>query len=510
MQSGVSPQFPFSLNFRGLFISLSILLLVGLPFLAGQTEQQSAYAQDDGTPTSIPRIQRLDYFRPTLRDSFQDDIRNYLNAPLYTGNMTISFTQDEAVILGELAIEYTHQHQPVSEIVLRLYPNLPSYGGSMVVSYAQIDLHEVQPQLDATGSVMTLSLNAPIMTNQTVQIYLQFRATVTNTTALYAQYSYRLNTLALPNFFPLLSVYDDVEGWWQNTNHPQGDAVYSETSFFDMTITAPSDWVLITTGIGVDSQRNANNTRTTRYLAGLVRDFAIMGSPDYQTLSGSQDGVAIDIHYLSGGVTAAQQALIYAEDAVQVYSTLFGAYPYTELDIVETYTTAGGIEYPGLIVVASDSWNATDPYLEVVTAHEVAHQWWYSLVGNDQTRYPWLDESLTQYSLGLYYGNVYGIESQINAFAGYEQTWRNSRDMPIGLSPSNYSNTTYWTIVYNKGALFFDRLSTDFGEVAFIEALSNYFNIYRYEIVTPIDLQTVLENSLGADLDAYFAEWVFK
>ena len=511
MQSGVSPQFPFSHVFRWLFISMLISLLAGLPVLNSLLDNPPVYAQDDSTPTPIPHLQRLDYFRPTLREPFQDDMRNYLNAPLYTGNMTITFTERTAVILGDLTVEYTNQQAAsLSEIVFRLYPNLPSYGGTMAITYAQVDLIAVSPQLDNTQSVLTLSIPTQVLPNQTIQIYLHFRATVPNTAHLYAQYIYQHDTLALPNFFPLLSIYDENEGWWQNTTHSQGDAVFSETSFFDMTITAPTDWVLITTGVSVNSHLNANQTRTTRYLAGLVRDFAIMGSPDYHTVSGIQNDVGIDVHYLSGGETAAQQSLKYAEDAVQVYTSLFGDYPYTELDIVETHTTAGGIEYPGLIVVASDSWNATDAYLEVVTVHEVAHQWWYSLIGNDQTRYPWLDESLTQYSLGLYYGDVYGVEAQINTFANYEQTWRNSADMPVGLSSADYSSTTYWSIVYNKGPLFFARLSADFGHDIFINALNHYFTTHRYGIVTPADLQASLENSLDTNLDTYFAEWVFE
>jgi aminopeptidase N len=52
-----------------------------------------------------------------------------------------------------------------------------------------------------------------------------------------------------------------------------------------------------------------------------------------------------------------------------------------------------GIEYPNLIFEGSAG-------LARVTTHEVAHQWFYSLVGNDQARDPWLDEVLATYAAG--------------------------------------------------------------------------------------------------------------
>lgn len=511
MQSEVSPQFPFSLIFRRLFISLLIGLLVISPVVISLTTPSiSVYAQDDSTPTPVPHLQRLDYFRPTLREPFQNDIRFHLDAPLYTGNINLILRDESAIILGDLAIEYTNQSgDNLDEIVFRLYPNLPTYGGQLTVTYVQVDLQPIEVVLDESETVLTVALPGALAPQQSMRIQLQFQSIVPTSEHLYNQYIYIHDTLALANFFPLLSVYDeDTQTWWENTNHPWGDAVFSETSFFDFNITAPANWTLITTGINIATRLNADQTRTTRYLASLVRDFVIMGSPDYHTLSGSQAGVGIDVHYLSGGEMAAQQSLQYAMDAVQLYSAIFGQYPYTELDIVETHTTAGGIEYPGLIVVTNQTWNAVDSYLEIVTVHEVAHQWWYGLVGNDQTRYPWLDESLTQYSLGLYYGYVYGIEAQINTFAGYERTWRDSEDIPIGFAPSSYEGDSYWTIIYNKGPLFFTHLAAEFGQENLLSALSSYFRAFKYDVATPADLKLSLEINLDASLDEYFAEWV--
>ena len=78
----------------------------------------------------------------------------------------------------------------------------------------------------------------------------------------------------------------------------------------------------------------------------------------------------------------------------------------------------------------------------------------------------------------------------------------------IGEPATNYSEDAYYYIIYQKGPLFFATLADLYGEAELLAALSEYYDTYRYGIVTPDDLQQSLEASLGEDLDAIFAEWV--
>jgi len=82
----------------------------------------------------------------------------------------------------------------------------------------------------------------------------------------------------------------------------------------------------------------------------------------------------------------------------------FGSYGAPELDIVQTPTIdAAGMEYPEIVFVemtdssaGADSW----PKTAALTAHEIAHQWFYSLVGDNQWREPFLDESFATFVSG--------------------------------------------------------------------------------------------------------------
>lgn len=453
-------------------------------------------------------------FGPAMQPEFQSDIAAFPNIPQITLSATLTISEQEATVAGQLQVLYTNASpDSLNEMVFRLYPNYPSFGGQTKVSNVQVNGRPVTPQLDTGSTIVSVPLLTPLATGEQASVSMDFSSTVfANRSVLYAQYSYLAGNLALPNFFPLLSVYETGVGWWRNVAHPQGDAVYSPTANFEVTLTAPDNWILITSGTRIDSTTHADQTQTTHYVAPLMRDFALMASPRYETISGEQDGIIIDVHYFSGGDDAAREALRFAVDSVRIFNAHFGEYPFAELDIVETYTSAGGIEYPGLVVVQSGSWRVGDSYLEIVVAHEVAHQWWYSLIGNDQTRDPWLDESLAQYSTALYYGDVYGINAQESFLDSLEGSWLNYRlnydDMVIGLAPSDYSDSAYFSIVYAKGPLFFELLAATYGQDALLQALHDYFAAYRYQIATPSRLQTSLEASLGQDLDSLFMEWV--
>lgn len=485
-----------------LVVSLFLCMASGtFSFGAGQAQE--------GTGTD-----RLAYFGDTMRPDFRQDIVDFSNAPLYTLNAQLVMDAEKTLINGQLTVEYTNQSPDnLNDIVFRLYPNLDSFAGETTVSTIMVDGAPTVPTFDDTSSIMTVRLPATLPSSATVSLSMGFQTIAyANVAQLYSQFSYLNGALALPDFIPLLSVYETGVGWWQNISHPQGDAVYSETSFFDVTLTAPSELVIITSGIQVERQENGDGTDTHHYLAALMRDFALMASTRYESISDTEGDVLVDVHYLAGDEDGALAVLDYAKDAIRIYTALFGPYPYAELDIVETYTTAGGIEYPGLIVIQDDAWREIELYLEIVTAHEVAHQWWYSIIGNDQTRNPWLDESLAQYSTALYFGNVYGPDVQASVFEQYTNDWQGfiqeQNDQPIGLPVATYPMEAYFPIVYEKGPLFFATLAEMFGEDAVLAALSDYFLTYRYRIVTSADLQASLEFSLGRDLDALFLEWV--
>ncbi len=212
-------------------------------------------------------------------------------------------------------------------------------------------------------------------------------------------------------------------------------------------------------------------------------------------------------------------ALNFAVDAIQSFNNWFGAYPYHEFDIVSTPLQALGIEYPGIVGISLELYD-TDAevlglpvpvILESVVAHEVAHQWFYNMVGNDQVDEPWLDEALAQYATYIYYVDTYG---EANAF-GYRNSWEERwgrvemADIPIGLPVADYGDKEYGAIVYGRGPMVVADLGNVMGSTAFAEFLEDYVRTHKWKIATSDSFKKLVEKHCQCDLTEQFENWIY-
>jgi aminopeptidase N len=222
--------------------------------------------------------------------------------------------------------------------------------------------------------------------------------------------------------------------------------------------------------------------------------------------------VVVNSYFYPGDEAGGEKALQVAIDALSAFTDLFGPYTYTELDVVQTPNYLGGMEYSGLVVL-EDSLYPSVVGVEWLTAHEVAHQWWFAMVGNDQVDDPWLDEALTQYSTLLYYEEVYGPErAEAIRYSQFEQVneslIQRGRNLPIGMAADEYSSGLYWEIVYDKGALYFHNLREAVGDEVFFDIMRTYYRRHKYEIATPESFLDTVEDVSGDRYEELFEEWV--
>ena len=150
-------------------------------------------------------------------------------------------------------------------------------------------------------------------------------------------------------------------------------------------------------------------------------------------------------------------------------------------------------------------------YMESTVAHEVGHQWFYNLVGDDQLDDPWIDESLTQFATLQYYTDEYGASGANGFRASLEGRWASvgNANIPIGLPVAEYQETEYSAIVYGRGPLFFIALKDVMGADIFDTFLMDYTETFSWDIATPEALQALAEKHCACDLDSIFNEWVY-
>jgi aminopeptidase N len=381
----------------------------------------------------------------------------------------------------------------------------------MVVTDVLLSGRVITPTFELERTALRLPLTPTLGVGEAITLAMDFVVDVPTTGYTgHGLFAYRRGVMALPNVYPLIPVYDD-EGWNVDLAPAHADDVYADVAAYDVQITAPATLRLVASGT-CESQRVGEDKTTWTCEAAPMRDFVLILGENFQYSNRVARGVVINSYFYTGHEAGGEKALQVAVDALNAFTELFGPYPYTELDVVETPNYLGGMEYPGLVVVEDNLYPGVVG-VEWLTAHEVAHQWWFALVGSDQLDEPWLDEALTQYSTSLYYEQVYGAERAENIrYSEFKQVRQNlirrGRDLPIGLEAQEYPAELYWEVVYDKGALYFHTLREEVGDEAFFDILRTYYRRHRYDIATPQSFLAVVESVTGDSHRDLFDEWV--
>ncbi len=458
--------------------------------------------------------------RRAMLPQFADDVElvAQTGASRYHLDISLDMPDDDSgqvpVLSGIVNIRYTNTEQePLSEIYFRLYPNLPSYGGEMTVQMMQVDDVPVEPTLASENTALRVPLATPLQPNDSLALTLTYQTTIPRQPREgYNVFSYTDGTLALAGLYPAIAVYDD-EGWNIEIPPPYGDATYLDISLYQVELTVPDSLVVAASGSTLETTDNDDGTKTLSIVSGPMRDFYLAMRNDYQSVSEMVDGTLVNSYYPPDLEAGGMLALRYAADALGVFNERFGQYPYAELDVVATPTRAGGVEYPGIIVVTQSIYNQPGGFFQHATGHEVAHQWWYGLVGNDQVDEPWLDESLTNYSTVLYWEEIEGEETAeriIDGFfvAPYESAQERGTDRPVIGPVADFSAEEYGLFVYGKGPLFFDALRREVGDEVYFEIMQTYYTEYKYQIARPEDLLAVIDRVADIEIELLVDRWL--
>jgi hypothetical protein len=462
-------------------------------------------------PPTIAPLVPLDY-RAAMKPAFAAEIDRFGSAPHYQIDLTIA--PDMQSYSATQIVTYTNaETATLKDVYFRLFPNSPAYGGEMMITSLRADGVIVTPTYELDNTAMRIDLAQPLKPGDAIEFEMNYTAQVPTEDVKigYNRFGWHANVLTLPGFYPLIPVYDD-EGWNVEVAPPQGDTVFSDTALYRVNITAPSDQVVVASGTCEAVANGA--TQTLQCVSGPMRDFMIAMSADYEVKSDVVDGVKLNSYYLKEDAEAGARVAEVLAAVVKAYDQRIGAFPFSELDVVATPTSASGIEYPGLVVIADSLYKNDGGFREVVVAHEVAHQWWYSLVGNDQIDEPWLDEAFAQFTTALYYRDRYGavaMQSYVEQAltASYDRVKGTDQDQRADLPVGAYTEKQYSPIVYGKAALFFNALYEALGDAKFTQFMQGYFQTYRYAVAYPQDLFAVAAKYVGqAKLEELVKEWI--
>jgi aminopeptidase N len=365
------------------------------------------------------------------------------------------------------------------------------------------------------GGALRVPLNPPLAEGQPVVLGLEFRLTVPpGPGAGYGLLGFTDEVLSLSHVLPMVAVYDDG-GWRAEPPALHGDLVYSDAAFFLVRVSAPERFTLAASGVEVNRRSDGGRQEVT-YAVGPARDFFLAASERFTVQSQAADDVTIRSYTLPELEETSPTALEHAADALAILEPMLGEFPYTELDIISTGLQALGMEYPGAFALAFPLYDPQNTsygpvVLEATIVHELAHQWFFNLVGNDVLNEPWLDEALAQFATLAYFEEAYGTSGAEGFHEALQERWRRVQEaeIPIGMPVGAYTPQEYGAIVYGRGPLFLEELRKEMGRATFADFLRDYVRSNRWQIATTEDFRSLAEDHCRCDLGLLFAGWVY-
>ncbi len=392
----------------------------------------------------------------------------------------------------------------------KAYPNGKSYGNiefegvAIGENYATFDLSKEQ-------NILSVDLNASLYPDEVVEINLKYTISLAN---INHRLGYGENAVNFGNFFPIACVYENGRGFVENGFSASGDPFYSDISNFYVNITYPQEYVLASSGNQLNTTEEEEKTTTCHALN--VRDFCFVLSDKFEKISKKSGEVEVNYYFYDD--ENAQKFLDTAVLAVKTFQELFGEYPYQQLSVVKTNFCFGGMEYPNLVMI-SDEIQDEQSYNYVIV-HEIAHQWWYGVVGNNQFEEAWLDEGLTEYSCALFFEQnpEYVIDYKTiiqNATDGYKKfveifsSINGDVDESMSRSLDEFATEPeYVNCIYTKGMIMYDSLRSSMSDRKFLKCLRDYYEKYAFKNSSTQVLIKSFSSSARINLRAYFDSWL--
>ncbi len=440
----------------------------------------------------------------------------------------LAYDDEENKLLGEMTVNYYNNTGEELEFVcFHLYPNAFRENSSQSIvslanynrayyngkSYGDIIITDCNKEFSFIGedeNILKLDLSSTLAPNDIVILKIEFET-------LLPEINHRMgvgeNTINFGNAVPILCVYEngafDLNGY--NSN---GDPFYSEISDYSVQISFPEKYKIACTGELI-SESIEDGNKLVSIKADNVRDFVFILSEKFEVLTQDVGNTTVSYYYYDD--EKPEESLKTSVLSLQTFNELFGEYPYSTLKVVEASFVHGGMEFPNLVLI-SDSLFSYETYTTVII-HEIAHQWWYGLVGNDQYNYGWLDEGLAEFSTALFYEKnpEYNItreqmtlrnQSNYKVFETIYTDVLGSVNTTFNRALDEFANEQEYVYTsYVKAYLMYDSLYEYLGEKKYLKCLKYYFSNNKYKFATPESLIACFEKASGRNLESFFYSW---
>jgi hypothetical protein len=282
--------------------------------------------------------------------------------------------------------------------------------------------------------------------------------------------------MQLAGWLPLVSDGHDVVQVGDSQVTPVADEITVDYTLNRPMYLAAPGRLIDYSGAALCSNQTACEWSSTSqtYEINDARDLTFSISPNY-TVQSETVGQTLERMFYNPKTVSSEttkNALSVGAKALKTYSQWYNEeYPWPTFTIAQAPDANTGDEWPAIVTIGKNDLSA------YVIDHEIAHQWWYAMVGDDQINNPWLDEAFAEFSARTLLGMNFSYDSTLAV--GLPSTyWKDFGCNQYGeCYPNGYGQTVYY-----KGAAFLNNLRSAMGETNFWNAMRDIQQEYHFRI----------------------------
>lgn len=446
---------------------------------------------------------------------------------------------------------YCHSLYEENDQFVKFGPYEQNKLGTIIESF---NIYDNEAELVLDNSILRVNLRNPVLPGENIVFDIKFKTffdkgSLRRRMKMYNAYGYKHFNGVL--WYPRISVYDRKFGW--TTDQHLGHEFYGDFGDFDVQLDLPHHYILDATGVLKNRNEvlpkalrekldiknfkdkvwestpsiiipiDSTKRKIWKFFATNVHDFAWTADPTYRIGETEWNGIKCIALVQEPHAAKWQNAAEFTSKVIQSYSTDIGMYAYPKMIVADA---KDGMEYPMLTLDGG-----SDPGYRGLLAHEIAHNWFYGMIGTNETYRAALDEGFTQFlttwSLERIDGkhayrkrpkNWYVRQFKEPVEIRYKRAYsRYFIDAQRGLDPSllTHSDDFGGAIkhgggyghVYYKTATMLYNLRYVLGDELFLKAFQHYFEKWKIGHPYIEDFRTAIIEYTKMDLNWFFDQW---
>ncbi len=334
----------------------------------------------------------------------------------------------------------------------------------------------------------------------------------------------------LAQWLPVVAVYDD-SGWQPTPFIPWHQPFFNEAGIYNVSVVLPAKQKLAASSAASAVKDLGNGWHQIDLAQTCVREFALFCSADFQEFTGRVGATEVKVLALPEHEWYAKEMVKIACEALPYYNQWFGAYPYPQFTVVESYFGWNGNECGSLVMIDQRIFALPHVALNFVDAlltHEICHQWWYNLIGTNGYCETWMDEGLAVHFSNDVIDQKLGKNNKI-------LTWPNGLGWLPNIHRDDYNSYTMlgcaargdatavvqpmpgfghlvnlMAMTYDRGGRIVGMIEARLGRAAFHDFMKQVRCKYEYRILRVADYQRELEIYTGYSWEEFFQQWLYK